>query len=122
MHYSDLLIPACIILWAGFEYHRREQNHKEKMAFLERGLIPPESSPVPPRWQLWTTGFTTLCLFAFVCGMVLLGLQTEPRYAVGFFFIALPFFLISIVLFLIFRRDYRMVRGLSNRKGNESCL
>ncbi|MBM4169256.1 MAG: hypothetical protein FJ215_08885 [Ignavibacteria bacterium] len=118
MHYTDCIVPAVIVVWAAFEYHRREQEFKEKMAYFARGLPPPQPAPFHPSWRLWTTGLTALSLFAFVAGMVFLGITTLPRYRTSFFLIALPFAFLLPVLLLILRRDYRIARRVSDRKGD----
>jgi|GEM_PF-1784149 len=118
MHYSELIVPAVIIVWAGFEYHRREQDHNERMAFLQRGLMPPDSSLDPPAWRLWTTSAIAFLLFLLIIGMIMLGFKTIAPYGAPFFFIALPFVPIFVVLLLILRRDYQTAKDLSsgNRK------
>ncbi len=116
MHYADFITPALIVAWAAFEYHRREQEFNESMAYCARDLPPPEPLPVHVPWKVWTTGLTAFCLFAFVVGMVILGITTFPPYRTSFFLIALPFALILVVLLLILWRDYRIVRKLSKRK------
>lgn len=117
MDYSGLIIAAAIVVWAAFEYNRREQDHKEIMAYLRKGLDLPELSLIPSAWRLRTTGAVALILLLLISGLFMLGAKSLAPYGKLFVVLAIPFSGIFVLLVLIFLRDYRLRRSLSDQKG-----
>jgi hypothetical protein len=109
MNVSDFLIPAGILLWAAFEYHRREQLHRETMAYLRNGVEPPPQLNIPKTLHLWTVGGTAFLLLALSIGFLVLAIGAPtPQDSVPFVVLAVPFIAMAILLLLILRRDLKL--------------
>lgn len=118
MNVGDFVLPLGILLWAAFEYHRREQEYKETMAYLRRGIQPPSPPDIPKAVHLWTTGGVAILLLIVVSVLLWLVLNGSIIYGSGALIIlAVPFTTLSALLFLIFRRDLKRRRN-ANVQGN----
>lgn len=111
MQAGDFVLPLAILIWAAFEYHRREQDHREVMVFLQRGLQPPPRSDSPQPFQLWTAGGVALLLIVLSIGLVWLAFSGSILYGSGALIVlAVPFVSMAILLLLIVRRDRRILK------------
>lgn len=108
MNTGDLVLPLAILIWAAFEYHRREQDHKEAMSYLQRGIEPPTQPDTPKTLHLWTVGTTAVLLFALSIGLLWYAMSGPVLYGSGaLVMLAFPFAGMAILLLLILRRDLK---------------
>jgi high-affinity K+ transport system ATPase subunit B len=64
MDYTQFIIPATIIVYAVFEYQRREQVHRERMELLKRDIEPQPLTRQPNLTTIATTATVTVLLLA----------------------------------------------------------
>jgi len=107
MDYTGLAILLGIILYGAFEYHRREQLHKEAMAYLKRDLEPPAVSDKPQQWKIWTTGAVATLLLLFVLTLFVFTAKAGLEKGGPYLLVASPLTLILLLLLLIVRRDLK---------------
>jgi hypothetical protein len=111
MNVANVLVLLGILTWAAFEYHRREQIHKETMAYLRNGVEPPTRSDTPRTLHLWTVGTTAILLLALSVGLLWYATSGSILYGYGseaLVILAIPFTGLAILLLLILRRDMKL--------------
>ncbi len=115
MHYSDWILPAIIILYAIFEYHKREQLHRERMELLKRNIVPPPIIRIPTLTTITTTAIVALLLFG--TSILFVGLSfREKAGSMALLPLAIMFTTIFIFLFLMLKRDIKIYRANSKRQ------
>jgi hypothetical protein len=113
---SDLTVVAGIIIYAVFEYQRREQLHREAMEYLKRDLLPPPVSTRPRFWTLVTTGIVCCTLLMVTAGFTFLMMKTVGLRVPFFTFTIIFAVLFTFTLVLLVRdiRRFRTERGSIN--------
>jgi len=107
---SGLFWSLAIAMYGGFEYHRREQNHKMTLLALRYGKEPPESPQKPQLWRLVTT--TTVCLVLFVASFGLLAQSRQIIYgAYAMYILAGLFFAVGLALAFVLAGDLKAYRN-----------
>lgn len=114
MDYGSLSIVAAIVLYGTFEYHRREQRHREAMSYLRRGEQPPARPGNHLLVSLMTTGAVGVLLLVSGSMLIIHGVRI-PRYGASIVPIGLIFALLAIPVIVMFVRDLRLYR--SRRRG-----
>ncbi len=120
MDYTSLVIVAGIILYAIFEYQRREQEHRETLSYLKRGEKPPERVQVVEGWKLFTTGGVAVLLLAVTLFLARLAASTPPRYAPPMIVMTGIGALLFAVVILLFLRNFVLYRT-AGRTRKENC-
>jgi hypothetical protein len=109
MKYTDFIIPVILILYSIFEYQRREQANKERMALLKQNIEP----PLPKRVPTISTILLTTFIAILILGVIVLFFISVSKYHVR----SIPIFLfpsgflvvLFIFLILIIRRDIKTI-------------
>ncbi len=70
-----LVVVAAMIIYALFEYQKREQLHREAMEYLKRDLVPPAPSTRPKLMNIVTTGLVCLALLIVTGGFIFLAVK-----------------------------------------------
>lgn len=103
MDYTSIGIAGAILLYGMVEYVRREQAHRETVAYLKRGLLLPERHQ-PLLGKIVTTGLVALILAVIIVATFFVHVRgVSGTMLVGF--LDCSFFAILCVLVLILRRD-----------------
>ncbi len=110
MDYTSLVIVVGIILYAIFEYQRREQEHREALSYLKRGEKPPERVQVVEGWKLFTTGGVAILLLAVTIFVARLAATTPPRYTTPLIVMTGMGALLLAVVILLFIRNLALYR------------
>ncbi|MGA2624175.1 MAG: hypothetical protein ABSF91_10005 [Bacteroidota bacterium] len=115
MNYNDFMLPALIIVYAAFEYHRRERAHKERMDLLKRDIKPPERAQGSVLAGIMTYSIPTMLLLGMIYLFTVIGVKRGiPSYPFFIWPAALIVLLILTVLLilvmLIVRRDIKTYR------------
>jgi hypothetical protein len=104
MNYTQYIIPLCIIIYAIFEYQRREQQHRERMELLKRDVVPATNRRTPTiATIIYTASVACILLLAIIAYFILI----IHLHLKSFGLILLPalFIVILILLLLILKRD-----------------
>lgn len=110
MNYSDFLIPAFITVYGIFEYQKREQRHRERIALLQSGIEPSFTLQKPEIIKLWITGIVSGLLLATILGFLFLRPRIEYGGNTVLLFLPGFFFIIFVILILILLRDIKAYR------------
>lgn len=103
MDYTSMGIAGAILVYGIVEYFRREQVHRETVAYLKRGLPLPERHQ-PLLGKIITTGLVAFILTALIVTTFFMHTHnTSERLLIGF--LGCSFFAILCVLVLMLRRD-----------------
>jgi len=106
------VVTICLaVIAAGFyEYRRRAETHRLRMALFSRGILPPDDSRGRPSSNLVSIGL--VCVFYALALGVLLALsgKTGPGYARSIQILAAVLSPPFVILLLIFIRDFRRSR------------
>jgi uncharacterized protein YqhQ len=102
------IIPLGTIIYAVFEYHRREQLHRERLELLKRDIEPKETQRGPDISKIIFTAFIALLLVG-MC-VLFIGLKFAPS--------ALLYFILLALLILMLKRDIKAYRTARNQKGS----
>lgn len=113
MDSGSALIVALIVVGGGFEYYRRERNHRAMLASLERGQWVPLQARSPAVWRLLGEGLVAILLAAASALMFYAGLRGTPSrtvlYGMGTLFCAM-----MVIVALMLVRDARQRRQSSS--------
>ncbi|RPI04653.1 MAG: hypothetical protein EHM64_09270 [Ignavibacteriae bacterium] len=112
MDYGSLIIIIGIVIWCGFEYHKREQLHKERMANLKQGIELSPSSNSPSLLHIWTTGGLAIVLLVALIMIIITALKANPQDSLGYLFVIVPFLVLLIVLIIVMRNDINSYRKM----------
>lgn len=111
MNYKDFVIPAIIVVYAVFEYQRRESRHRERMELLKRDIEPPLLQPIPSLARILTIAATSVLLIVISWLFINLWFKGNVHGLIAVFFPA-AFFTLLIFLILILRRDIKLYRAI----------
>jgi len=112
MDLPGLAMVIGIPTWAWFEYRRREQLHKENMAYLGRGERPPDRTPAPEAWKLVTSATVALARVGVVVLFSILA-QHNGRVNPAIVTLAVIFFALFLLVVRMFIHDLRIYRAHS---------
>ena len=101
MDYTSLFVVLAIVAYGFNEYHRREALHKIRLAYLQRGLAPPEEAKRVEFWRVLTTGGVALLLAGMVAALFMLEFRTGVKFG-PFASVGLLFGLLFVLVFLLF--------------------
>lgn len=112
MHYTEWIIPAAIILYAVFEYQRREQIHREKIELLKRNIEPPPLIREVTIAKIMAMVIVALLLVVVITLFV--GLTLKGNMAL--IPLAIMFTAVFIFLFLMLKRDIKIYRETDKKR------
>ena len=119
MDYTSLIIAAGIIVYAIFEYQRREQEHREALSYLRRGEKPPEPVQVVEGWKVFTTGGTAFILLGVTIFVAHLAATTAAKYVPPLIIMTGIAAVLLATVILLFFRNLALYRSAgSGRKEN----
>jgi len=102
MNYNDLMLPALLIVYAAFGYHRRERAHKERMELLKRDREPPEPPQGSVLARIITYGVIATLLLGMIYLFTILGLGQFRHFSMFYLWpAAFTVLLVFVVLILI---------------------
>lgn len=119
MHYTEWILPAVIIIYAVFEYQKREQLHRERMEMLKRNIELPPIIRRPTLTTITTTAIVALLLIGTSISFVGLSFRGKAG-NMALLSLAIMFATIFIFLFLMLKRDIKIYRSIS-KKENSQC-
>jgi len=115
MDYTQFIIPAAIIVYAVFEYQRREQVHRERMELLKRDIEPQPLTRQPNLTTIATTATVTVLLLAISIFFIVLGIKAITSGGALFLLFSMYLILLMIFLIAILRRDIKLYRNNKQR-------
>jgi hypothetical protein len=117
MDYTSLAIIAGILIYVAFEYQRREQQHREALAYLKRGQKPPEEAKVVEGWTLFTTGGMVILLLALTAYLAYLAVIAHGNYGRPFIVMSGIGIILATVVGLMFFKNLAIYRRASRKEG-----
>lgn len=90
-----------IVAYGFNEYHRREALHQIRLAYLQRGLSPPEERQRIEFCRALTTAGVALLLAVMVAALFMLEFRTGVKFG-PFASVGLFFALLFVLVFLLF--------------------
>jgi len=106
-----ILIP--IGIYAAFEYARREEQHRKRMAYLKKDTIPPDDSPKPALWKMLSVGSVALVLLLVTIKLILLALKGKLASFILVGMIVGGFAIVGLLARIAFRdfRAYKLLKS-----------
>lgn len=118
MHYSEWVLLAIIILYAVFEYQKRERLYRERMELIKRNIVPPPIIRIPTLTTIATTTIVALLLFG--TSIILIGFSFRGKAGS---MALLPAAILSatmfIFLFLMLKREIKIYRANSKKQDTQ---
>lgn len=104
---NTAIICTLIIIFGFYEYRRREEAHRLRMAILRRGELPPDAGRPWPAVNLLSLG--SVCILYAACLGVLLfmAVKVQPKYGSPILTVVAVLSPPLLLLVLMFIRDLR---------------
>ena len=109
MDYHNLILPAALVVYAAFEYQRREQAHRKRLELLKRDIEPPEAPGGSVLARIVTYGLTGLLLMFMIYLFTRMGIVMRAH-SPAFLLWPAAFAIILVFVVLILVRDIRTYR------------
>jgi hypothetical protein len=104
---STIVIVGLFVFFGVLEYQKRENAHRQAIAWMRLGRNPPPAQEEQKLWRLLTTSAVIVALMGFIGLLGVLGLKGGKAETGPFLVVALTMVPPLVLLVLIVRRDFR---------------